>query len=548
LLFTASLLLTVFALAKPRYQWLFLLVSVALGVGSYLITEYFVGLEFVRLVIISVFREGDFDRKKLREALLKWSPYAAAWAAYIVWRSFIFHEVHYGPIGDKNVGYLLSRMLQSPVKELGGLVWNGMHNVMMAAVYAFLRPFMAGAISPSGRGGILSWVIAWVVVGTSLYTLRRLTICVKPAGVAENSLEMSRGFLWGGAAMSIVGLCVGGLPFVSGQTAFFASSSSFGDRFTLPFMLPACIALAFFLACGVTGARLKAIVVGLVLFAFSAFQVQCMNSFRHDWLEQKSLFWQLAWRLPGIKPGTNIFVDGLPASVGSGETPGLLDLLYKRDDRVGKLDYFMFDLRRLPEGKPSYRPSTPIIRHLRSFQFLGTTSQSVVSWLSPTGTLRVIAPPSAGEIVQGPLLCASLAHVSHPEEIITATQGIPDGPLLKLFGMEPKHEWQYFYQKAELERQLKNWDAVALLGDDAAKQGYGPSDESEWFPFIDGYAHAHRYRTAAELTEKVLKESPEAISALSSLWLRCSRECSPNSEELRDTLRRLGSKLMLDAP
>jgi hypothetical protein len=543
LLFVASLLLTVFALARPRYRWLFLLLSLASGVGSYLITEYFVGLEFVRLVIIGVFREGEVDRKKLREALFQWSPYAVAWAAYMVWRSFIFHEVHYGPIGDKNVGYLLSTMLRSPVRELGGLVRNGMHNITMSAVYAFLRPFMAGAI-----GGIRSWVIASVVVGISLYTLRRLTTCDKPAGMPETSLEMSRGFLWDGAAISIVGLCFGGLPFVSGQTVFFASSLSFGDRFTLPFMLPACVAFACFLSWGLTGRRSKAIVVGLVLFAFSAFQVQCMNSYRHDWLAQKSLFWQLAWRLPSVKPGTTIFVDGLPDSVASGETAGLLDLLYKRDDRTGKLDYFMYDLQRFPEGKPSYRPSTPITRRLRSFQFLGTTSQSAVSWLSPNGTLRVIAPSTAGEIVQGPLLCASIADVSHPEEIITATQGVPDGPLLKLFGLEAKHDWQYFYQRAELERQLKHWDAVALLGDDAVKEGYGPTDESEWFPFIDGYAHAHRYRTAAELTERMLKESPEAISALSSLWLNCSHECSPNSEELSETLRRLGNKLMLPAP
>ena len=308
LLFVVSLLLTVFALARPRYKWLFLLAALTSGVGSYLITEYFVGLEFMRLVIISVFGEGEFDRKKLQLALLKWSPYAAAcWAAYIIWRSFIFHEVHYGPIGDKNIGYLLSSMLRSPVREFGGLVSNGMHNITMAAVYAFLRPFMAGAISPSGRWGTLSWLIASVVVGISLYTLRWLTAFVKPAGMAETPFETSRGFLWGGTAMSIVGLCFAGLPFVSGQTVGFESSLSFGDRFTLPFMLPACIALACFLAWGVTGGRSKAILVGLVLFAFSVFQVQCMNSYRHEWLAQKSLFWQLAWRLPGVKLGTTIF-------------------------------------------------------------------------------------------------------------------------------------------------------------------------------------------------------------------------------------------------
>jgi len=549
LFFVTSLLLTVLALGRPRYKWPFLMLSLVLGVWSYLVTEYFVGLEFVRLVIIyvCVFKQGDFDRKKLREALLKWNPYAAAWVAYIFWRSFLFHEIHYHPIADKNVSYLLSRALHNPFKEVGGIVLNAMHNIIMGTFYAFLRPFMAGAISPGGGSGIMSWVIGLVVVGISLFTLRRLAIGDKQAGTVETSSEPSRSFLWGGIAMSVVGLGFGGLPFVSGQSAFFAPILSFGDRFTFPFMLPACIAFACFLACVLPGKRSKGIVLGLLFFAFSAYQVQCMNSYRHDWLTQKSLFWQMAWRFPGVKPGTTIFVDGLSESIGSGETPGLMDLLYEHDDRSGKLDYLMFDLRRLPEGKPSYKPSSPIIRHLRSFQFLGSTSQSVVSWFSPEGTLRIVTPSTAGEIVQGPLLCASLAHVSHPEEITTATQGVPDGPLLKLFGSEPKHEWTYFYQKAELERQLQHWDAVALLGDDAVKQGYRPTDASEWFPFIDGYAHAHRYQTAEELTETVLKESPQSISALSSLWLHCSRSCSPDSE-LSDTLHRLGNRLILSTP
>ena len=428
-LFVTSLLLTVLALARPRYKWLFLLLSLGSGIWSYLITEYFVGLEFVRLVIIYLcaFNQGSLDRKKLRQVLLKWSPYAAAWAAYIVWRSFLFHEIHYNPIADKNVSYLLSRALHNPFKEVGALVLNAIHNVTMGTLYAFLRPFMAGAISPSGGAGILSWVIGFAVVGISLFTLRRLALGGKSVGTIENSSESSRSFFWGGVAVTAVGLCFGGLPFISGQSTFFAPILSFGDRFTYPFILPACVGFACFLATALKGKRSKAIVLSLILFAFSAYQAQCMNSYRHDWLGQKSLFWQLAWRFPGVKAETTIFVDGLSESVGSGETPGLLDMLIQADDHTGKLDYMMFDLRRLPEGKPSYKPSALVIRHLRSFQFIGSTSESVVSWLSPDGTLRVVTPSTAGEIVQGPLLCASLAHVSHPEERAYWRMPMPNG-------------------------------------------------------------------------------------------------------------------------
>ncbi|WP_162601137.1 hypothetical protein [Occallatibacter savannae] len=550
LLFVTSLLLTVLALRSPRYKWPLLLLSLVLGIWSYLITEYFVGLEFLRPVIIylSIAGQVGFDRKRLRDSVLSWNPYAAAWAGYVYWRSFIFHEIHYHPIADKNVSYLLSRAQHNPIKVLGGLLINAVHNVSMGMVGAFMRPWTPDAISPGGGTGKIAWLIGIITVGISLLTVRLLSTSDHSSPTTDCRSQPTRTYLWGGFAIAVAGACFGGLPFISGQSAFFASVLSFGDRFTYPFMLPACVGLACLLAFVLTRKSLARVVLGLIFFAFSVYQVQCMNTYRHDWLGQKALFWQIAWRFPSMEPGSTIFVDGLSESVGSGETPGLLDLLYKRDDRAGNLDYMMFDLQRFPEGRPSYKPSSPIVRHLRSFSFSGNTSKSVVSCLAPDGILRVVTPATAGELVQGPSLCANIAQISNPEAVTKASDGIPQGPLLRLFGSEPKHDWQFYFQKADLERQQQHWDNVVQLGDEAMQKGYGPTDASEWFPFIDGYAHAHRYQKAEELSERLLADSPESIAALSSLWLRCSHECGPDSPELSDTLKRLGSKLILSAP
>jgi hypothetical protein len=149
------------------------------------------------------------------------------------------------------------------------------------------------------------------------------------------------------------------------------------------------------------------------------------------------------------------------------------------------------------------------------------------------------------EILQGSALCFNISSLSQPGEVISNTPGLPQGPLLKIFGSEPKHEWLYFYQKAELERQLKHWDAVAMLGDEVIKEGYKPSDPSEWFPFIEGYARAHRYQRAVEISNGMLEESPDALAGLSSLWLRVKGEDMPNSAELKSALGVLEGKLML---
>ena len=364
----------------------------------------------------------------------------------------------------------------------------------------------------------------------------------KPGSLPETSL-----------LLGILGLGVAGLPFaVSGLRAEFSAYPSFGDRFTLPFMLASSLTLL-----GLTGFRStkgpsRIGFVSVILFAFSAFQAQGASTYRRDWLSQKSLFWQLAWRAPVLKPGTSIFAEGLPRSLYRNHSAGMLNLLYNQDDSAGRLEYFIFDLSQLlidnvslSGAKMSYRPDDPIPGRVHSFQFEGTTAQSLVAWISPSGTFRIVTQNRANEILRSSVLCYNLSQFSQPGEVISGASGSPNGPLLKMFGSEPKHEWSYFYQKAELERQLMHWDAVAMLGDEVTNRGYSPSDVSEWFPFIDGYTRTNRYRTAADITIKVLEEEPDALVPLSSLWLRVEHDDVRKAAELSDALHLLRDKLVL---
>lgn len=550
--FVVSLATTIFSFTRPAYRWLFLPFSLGTGIISYLITEYFVGLEIFRLMVIATLISRKYviwTFTKLKTVLIVWSPYMTVWTTYVVWRAFVFRVAsHYGTVSEKNVGSDISRLLRSPIHEGALRVLGGIHNILMASFIAMARPFSPDLITPLARSVILSWAIAITILGIMLYMLGRLTT-PHPAGESEGSPRAPNGSI----LLGIVGLLVAGLPFVaSGQTTEFVAHPSFPDRFTIPFMLGVSLLLSgllFFLG---TTRLSRMLFVSPVLLAFSAYQVQNMNLYRRDWLTQRSLFWQLAWRAPMLNQGTSIFVDGLPRSLIGNHSAGILDLLYKRDGGGGRLDYFIFDLTqssiwKLPGAAEhgSYRPGTLISGHVRSFQFQGTTDQSLVFWLSPSGTLRIVTRAHENEILGGSALCANISYLSRPGEVISNAPGLPDGPLLKIFGPEPKTQWLYFYQRAELERQLEHWDAVALLGDEAVKQGYGPRDPSEWFPFIEGYTRTHRYRTAADISIRMLEEYPEALAPLSSLWLRAKREDVQNSEELRGVLGVLADKLLL---
>jgi hypothetical protein len=201
------------------------------------------------------------------------------------------------------------------------------------------------------------------------------------------------------------------------------------------------------------------------------------------------------------------------------QNSGLLNLLYNQDDSAGRLDYFMFDLQQLSSDKSSWvgenlisRPGVPVSGNVRAFWFHGTTSQSLVAWISPSGTLRILTPQYANEILRGSPLTLNLSYLSRPSKWISDGIRLPDGPPLQIFGPEPRN-WLYFYQKAELERQLGDWDAVARLGDEATKQGFKP---------IDHPSGSHLLMLTSELKDIKLRQT-SAIGCLTNVrtdWQR----------------------------
>jgi len=556
LLFVVSLAATVFSVTRSSYRWLLIAVSLVTEALSYIVIEYFVGLEFLRLLIILIVAcRGDarLNLKSLNSSLITWSPYAVVWAAYVIWRTFIFHVVSgYGP-AIMSVGTDISKVARHPVMELAHRSAGLIHNILMSSILAWARPFGPGLIAFNVRSQLFSWIVATVVVAIGIYTLRRVNVVAHTRQSSAQSDNDPRKFHGSVLTLGIVGMFVAGIPFmVSGQLIIFDPSFSFHDRFTLSFMLPASILLACLITLIGTHKLAGTIVLSIVLFGFSAYQSQNSAFYRHSWSEQRSLFWQIAWRAPVLKEGTCLLVDGMPLPLYANHSAGTLDLLYGPNALAGRLNYFMFDLAMISEEEPSwsgmnlsYRPNRPLIGRVRWFEFEGTTSQSVVAWISPTGTFRVVTQPYASEMLRGAVLSINLSQLSHPEQVISDSVPVPAGPLLRILGPEPTDQWLYFYQKAELQRQLQHWGAVALLGDEARQKGDEPNDPSEWFPFIDAYTRTHQYQTAASISMNVLRERPDALEPLTSIWRRVKREDSQDLPELSEALATLEDSLPL---
>jgi hypothetical protein len=159
----------------------------------------------------------------------------------------------------------------------------------------------------------------------------------------------------------------------------------------------------------------------------------------------------------------------------------------------------------------------------RSLQFKGGTPNTLLIHYDPaqSNCLWVITTQDQEEPGL-PRLVKAMSSISNTGRILPqpANQWQPPA---ELFGPEPKQDWCYFYEKADLARQYQQWDQVAELGDQALQAGYSPDDSRsnaprEWMPFVEAYARLGRWSEAAEISRQALQKGKEFQAPVARVW------------------------------
>jgi hypothetical protein len=112
----------------------------------------------------------------------------------------------------------------------------------------------------------------------------------------------------------------------------------------------------------------------------------------------------------------------------------------------------------------------------------------------------------------------------------------PSQRVNQLFSPEQKANWCYYFEKADLARQLGDWIEVARLGDEGMRLTSGPAFkyEAELLPFIEGYAHVGNWENAFELTRRASSSIPALQPVLCATWERIFRTTLPSQD--RDSI------------
>jgi hypothetical protein len=522
--FFFSLYASLQAMTGKRGKQLWLALALITSLVNLVTLEYFFLLELVRplLIAFSPTLSGMKARERILKALKAWLPFALTFLAAAIWRFFFFsyQTFNYQP-------QALERIRERPPNGLLQLLWTWLDQTWIASIAAWGKAFTLPNPQSLGLLNFALYLLAFL--GGLLITLILFIKSAPPlsrhrSGWSRDGLEM--------AVCGVVAVLIAGWP-------FFLTDLPVGlvfpnDRFTLPFMLGSGLLLAGLLAALPLQSALRIGLAAALIVPSIGYHFLNATSYRRDWAQQKSFFWQLAWRVPGLAEGTTLLTNDLPLKYYSDNSlTAAVNWIYAPENQTQEMSYLLlYPVLRLGRPElPALQPGLPIDLDYLAARFHGSTDQTVVIYYQPPACLRVLDGEIESVNLFVPVEIREVAARLGSSEWILASPDIPAALPAFLYDPEPAHGWCYYFEKADLARQESDWQQVAALGDQAFSLDDYPNDPSERLPFIEGYAHTGEWERAADLSRQSADVSPAMQPVLCRLWQRIVAQTPESTEK-----------------
>lgn len=461
------------------------------SIVSIVFIEYFVGLELLRVPLLWVLEDRpDLDlRSRARRVMTRWLPYACVLFTWTIWRMFFFHSTR--AVTDQFA--VAHSIATHPLRQLSTRIFQAGSDLLEGGVMVWsqtIGPYLLHSHMPH------VWLIGLVIL---LLAAILTTIFFGNLGpAAENSSNFSRSAV----VIGITAMLLGGVPVWAVNRGVVLGQLS--DRYNTPLMLGACIMLTGVITAIMKDRRYAIGVVALLVGSSAAFQYRNQEAWATDWSLQTDFFRQLSWRAPSIAPGTALLlVDESKLTPKSDYALSIpLNLVYSGKPSTPDFNYWLF--RVSAHGDDGMQPpaeTAALAANVRTLHFRGDATRAIAVWLPASGCLKVLSDDSRSPFTPG--IAQLVIKLSHTERIGTASQAtVPSA----IFGAPPPPSWCFFYERAALASQLGDWREVASIADEVRATALHPEDPAEWFPFLEGYIHTHRYREASALAELLTRK------------------------------------------
>ena len=464
--------------------------------------EYFFPLEFARVGFIwtSLREEFPNPRDRIRPTLKLWTPYLILFALAVFSRLFIFNNQIYG-FG------LMSQLKSAPLATLLLLIQSVFTSLWTVTIAAWLQIF--AAINPAVHGArtiALYVIVTLVAFAAAVFFLRK--------GNEEPKRKQESFYAIG---LGLFLLPFAGAPFWS--TGLSISLAHPANRFTLPFMFAVCLIIAGLLDLIKLPTVQYGILAALIGLAAGR-QFLWSTDYLRDWQAQKNLFWQMTWRAPGLKPDTLVLINEELFYYADNSISAPLNWIYAPQNHSDEIDYVLFyPTNRLGHSLPALKKDIPLQYDYIAGHFNGNTSQLVAFYYDPPACLRLLEPDidANNRYIQDESHMREASALSNPEQILSSATAV----MPAIYYPEPAHGWCYYFEKADLARQLGDWKEVTKLGNAAFKLDDHPNNPVERFVFIEGYAQMGDWERALKLSKESYQVSKDYVRPLlCQLWAR----------------------------
>lgn len=536
----------VLAIRQPHKFWRLTVFSLLAGAFSLFTSEYFFGLEFIRplFIWIALTEHGaERYRERIWKLLRLWSPYLIILLVFLGWRIFVFKFPTYQPI-------ILQEDMPDYPALLTGLLKTILHDVLQVGLLTWgetVKQFTdLGTLRPSA-------VAAVALALVSAFLLRTYLVKLQPSNDTIVDIQDRKG-AWSWVLIGLVSLLASGAPFWFVDLPVDTQLTS-GSRFTISFMFGASLLMVGLLDLLIRRTWLKIVFVSAIAGLAIGYHFRDANYYRQIHYNQAEFFQQLAWRAPGLEPGTLILTNTFqePILNGDNSLTAALNWIYDPYPPY-TLDYMLFYIpSRIESGNlPGLEPGIPVIKDLRGASFTGSTSQALALYYSPPKCLRVLDPEIDQGISRLPGMSREMKEASNISNLaqINPNPASPAQLPAALFKHQPlETSWCYFYEKAELARQEGDWQEISRLGDQGLGSDFKVDSSIELVPFIEGYARIGQVEKARQLSLEAQRKKPEGgqltEEILCSTWSRIGRDARPESRlatAASDVRRELGCR------
>lgn len=506
-LFTLSIYLMALAIRRPNLaRFLFPLSWIATFMHLFTI-EYFSGIELMRPVLIWVLlaNGNKKDWRVVRKAALYSLPYILA-TAFFFWLRFVYFPNAFQTVArfddiSSTMGGFQGSMLGTALDFFN----KGILDLLYSTVQVWTD-------SITGFGGFtFQRKIAWFAFGVGVVFALAFAFFYNTDEDEQEKADRSTP-LW----MSLIGL----LMFVTSAIPVWAIGKEVGTggwnvRFSLAPMFGATLLVVGLVLYLVRPTGQKWILGFLLMFSVAT-QVWTANMYSQSWDVQSNYYWQLYWRIPDLETNTAILSFEYPSNLITHDMDAswAVNTLYHFEVEDGAIPYMFIT----PEEEEFFQPDFIFKKRARNLVFSGDTSNAVaVLRQTDTSCLRVLDDP----YMYDPILNAGhqkLIPISDLSRIL------PDSgtfsPDTDIFGTEPAHTWCYFFQKADLARQMQDWNEVVALYEQTQELGFTPKYGAEYIPFIQAFAQTGDWQTAYDLSIAATELSPRHKRLLCSNWDR----------------------------